>query len=59
MLSDIYFYAENQYQRYYTPHQSCQVPPVKEKEEGIRDRAGFYTTIVNDVSDDVSDNIEK
>ncbi len=59
MLSDIRFYAKNQRQRYHTPYQFCWVPSIKEKEEGIRDRAGFYTTIIDDVGDDVGDNVKK
>ncbi len=59
MLPNICFYTENQYQHYYTSHQSCRVLSIKEKEGGIRDRVGFYIIIVDDVNNDVNDNVEK
>ncbi len=59
MLFNIRFYAKNQYRRYYTPHQSCQVLSIEEKEGGIKDRAGFYIIIVDDVNNNVSDDVKK
>ncbi len=59
MLSNIRFYTENQYRRYHNSYRSCRVPLIKEKEGGIRDRAGFYIIIINNVDDNVSDNIKK